>query len=160
MVFMVLGVIVLAVVVAWLAQGRVGRGRDPAAPRPEQSAAQAVQPSLDPKGDQLERYPGSPWERRNNLLQEVVVLAEKNAEPYGRALEVRDYLRDIGPALDESCAEILSLLDSGAAEWTAVIAHAGREREALLERWDQALLGWPEVHAITVKGIRAQFTCR
>jgi len=156
----VAGVVCLAVVVAWLAQGRIDPEPEvPAEERLEEAAA-GIRPSLDPEGATAERYPGSPWERRNNMLQEIVTIAEREGDTYEVSEKVRSYIRDISPAIDESCAELLSLLEKDSVPWSGVVAHAGMLREDLLRRFDHAVSAWAEDHRRSLRGVKALFVCR
>ena len=156
----VASVVCLAVAIAWLAQGRVDP--QPETP-PEQSLAEAsanIEPSIDPRGETAQRYPGSPWERRNNMLQEVVTIVERGGDPYLLSGEVREYLRSIRPAVDSSCAEVLSLLGRDVVIWSGVVSYAGGLREALLRRFDTAVETWPEEHRNSMRGVKQLFVCK
>lgn len=156
----VVGVVSLAVVVAWFAQRKVDIKPDiPVEERIEEAAAK-IQPSLDPQGDTAERYPGSPWERRNNMIMEIVDIVERGGDTYTLSEEVREYARTIKDAVDESCAEVLVLLSKNPVEWSGVISHAGTMREGLLRRFDQAIAPWPNEHRKSLLGVKTLFECR
>ncbi|MFH1529139.1 MAG: hypothetical protein ABIK09_00215 [Pseudomonadota bacterium] len=156
----VITVICLAVAIAWIAQGRVDR--EPEAPADERlvKAAAKIQPSLDPSGEISQRYPGSPWERRNNMLQEIVDIVEGGGDPYDLSEEVRNYVRGISKAVDASCAEVLSNLGRDAVIWSGVVSHAGEIQERLLRRFDQAVAPWPEENRTSLRGVKPLFACR
>jgi len=156
----VIAVVCLAVAIAWLAQGRIDQ--EPEAPAEErlEEAAAGIRPSLDPAGEISQRYPGSPWERRNNMLLEVVTIVERGGDTYELSEQVRDYLREVRTAIDESCAEVLSLLSREPVPWSGVVAHAGMLREELLRRFDRAVSAWPEEHRRSLRGVKTLFVCR
>ncbi len=156
----VLSVVSLAVAVAWLAQGRMDQEPEaPAAERLEEAAA-TIRPSLDPNGETARLYPGSPWERRNNMFQEIVEIVERGGDTYDLSEEVRDYVRGINAAVDESCAEVLSHLTRDAVSWSGVVSYAGGIREQLLRRFDEAVEPWPEEHRMSIRGVKPLFVCR
>lgn len=156
----VVGVVCLAVAIAWLAQGRVTTTPEAAVEERIEEAAAKIQPSLDPSGDFAQRYPGSPWERRNNILSEIVDIVERAGDPYDLSEEVREYLRGLGGTLDESCAEVLSNLGKDPAIWSGIVSHAGTLREELLRRFDAAIAPWPEEHRASLRGVKPMFVCR
>jgi len=156
----VIFVICLAVAVAWLAQGRVDKTPDAPAEERLEEAAAAIRPSLDPGGETSQRYPGSPWERRNNMFQEIVDIAERGGDPYDLSEEIRDYLREISKAVDESCAEVLSSLTKDAVFWSGVVSYAGGIQEQLIRRFDKAIEPWPEEHRASIRGVKQLFFCR
>jgi hypothetical protein len=153
-------VVSLAVAIAWLAQGRVTTAPEaPAEERIEEAAAKIL-PSIDPRGETAQRYPGSPWERRNNILLEIVEMVEQPGDPYDLSEEVRDYVRGLGSTLDDSCAEVLSKLSRDPVTWAGVVTYAGGIREDLLYRYDAAVSPWPESHSISLRGVKQLFVCR
>ncbi len=156
----VVAVVSLAVAIAWLAQGRVTTTPEAAVEERIEEAASKIQPSLDPLGDNTQRYLGSPWERRNNILSEVVDIVERPEDPYDLAEEVREYLRGLGGSLDDSCAELLSNLTRDPVNWSGVVSYAGGVRDGLIRRFDAAIAPWPEEHRTSLRGVKPMFVCR
>ncbi len=156
----VVAVVCLAVAIAWLAQGRVTTTPEtPAEERIEEASAK-IQPSIDPNGDTAQRYPGSPWERRNNILSEIVGIVEQAGDPYDLSEDVREYVRGLGSTLDDACAEVLSKLSRDPVNWAGVVSYAGTVREDLLHRFDAAIGPWPEAHRASLRGVKPLFVCR
>ena len=156
----VVSVICLAVGIAWLAQGRLDEAPEPPGEEKIETAERGIQASLDPRGETAERYPGSPWERRNNMLQEIVDLVEGGGDPYDTAEEVRDYARGIRSEVDRSCAELLTILSKTPEPWAGVVVAAGAQREALMARFDAAVAPWPEEYRRSLRGVKQLFICK
>lgn len=156
----VVAVVSLGVIVAWFAQRKVDIKPEIAIEERIEEASAKIQPSLDPNGTALDRYPGSPWERRNNMITEIVDIVERGGDTYALSEEAREYTRNIKPAVDESCAEVLVFISKNPVEWSGVISHAGAIREGLLRRFDLAIAPWPQEHRKSLLGIKPLFECR
>ena len=154
----VVSVVCLAVGIAWLAQSRLDVAPEP--PAEEKIEKAGIQASLDPRGETAERYSGSPWERRNNMLQEIVNMVEGGDDPYDAAEEVRDYARGVRPEVDRSCAELLTILTKNPEPWAGVVVAAGAQREALMARFDAAVAPWPEEYRRSLRGVKQLFVCK
>ncbi len=157
---MVVSVICLAVGIAWLAQSRLDEAPESPAEEKIEKAEQGIHASLDPKGETAQRYPGSPWERRNNMIEEIVNMVEGDADPYEASEEVRGYAREIRPEVDRCCAELLTILSKTPEAWAGVVVAAGAQREALMARFDAAVAPWPEEYRRSLRGVKQLFNCK
>jgi hypothetical protein len=117
-------------------------------------------PSLDPDKLSSKLYPSSPWERRNNLLNEAVKILESPIPSYQKREQVLEFVLSVEPALTASCAELQGLIQTEPSRWAGVSIQGEKIRQLMVKRVDVAFEAFEKDDLGRLKGLKAMFLCK
>lgn len=118
----------------------------------------AAPATLDPDGKAQEFYQGSPWERADNLYEEMLNIIEVEGE--NRLPDGRNFTQVSSSSLEALCAEQQKLLEYNPGKWGAVAAHHAPRRAELATRAQDILEAAPETDRRDLKALLDHFDCR